>query len=179
MLKNTKSIEDFNIHRENLSKILKNLELKNKEKGMVATSIAGPITGAAIGAATGMIPTALAKLLKNITKESFYEYLNKLIDTKKFNSSDIIRESSIEKSYFYQIKKGRKNPSRDTIIKIAFSLKLNKTETENLLNKAGYGLSNQTPRDAIILYCIEKKLDLIRTEELILDCKEASLMNIN
>lgn len=43
---------------------------------------------------------------------------------------------NMEKSYFYQILKGRRAPGLDFLIKLAFVLKLNLDETQRLLKIA-------------------------------------------
>ena len=56
---------------------------------------------------------------------SYYisDYLELLITGKNLKKGDIIKHCGIEKSYFYQILKGKKKPSRNKILMIAFGMK--------------------------------------------------------
>lgn len=69
-------------------------------------------------------------------------------------------------------------PSRDSAIVLAFGLKLNISETNHLLNAAGYSLSQSSKRDIIIQYCIENKMvDPIEVDNILCYYEEQILFN--
>lgn len=117
------------------------------------------------------------KAIVDIKKKrgNFNVYLQKIVIEKGFENSEVIRKSGIEKGYYYEIMRGRKNPSRDKIIQIAIALDLNIKETNELLNMQGYALWGENPRDFIILYCIENNLNLIHVNMLLEEFKEKLL----
>lgn len=109
-------------------------------------------------------------------KEDFSIYLKRLIIEKNFKTIEVINQSYIEKSYFYQILKGSKNPSRDKTLQIALSMNLDKEEALKLLHIAGYGLSHEVKRDFIILYCMKNKLDTFKTNDILSEFKVIPLI---
>lgn len=98
---------------------------------------------------------------------SISEYLEILLAQKALKKSDVITKANLDKSYAYQIFNGNKtNPSRDKLIMLAFGMELNLDETRKLLKISNVSdLYIRNPRDAAIIFCIENKLDLIRTNE--------------
>lgn len=92
-------------------------------------------------------------------KPSFREVLFKMIDERGFRDSDIYKKAGIDRRHFSKI---RTNPkyrvSKNTAIALAISLELDIDETEDLLNSAGYSLSDSETFDLVIQFCIEKKI---------------------
>lgn len=98
---------------------------------------------------------------------SISEYLEILLAQKALKKSDVITKANLDKSYAYQIFNGSKaNPSRDKLIMLAFGMELNLDETRKLLKISNVSdLYIRNPRDAAIIFCIENKLDLLKTNE--------------
>ena len=95
---------------------------------------------------------------------SLSEYLEMLISEKKMKKGEIIKRAGIEKSYFYQILKGKKNPSRNKILMIAFGMNLDVSETRQLLKIAGVGdLYAKNQRDVAIIYALLNNYSVIDT----------------
>lgn len=85
------------------------------------------------------------------------EYLMLLLQQKKLKRADVWRDSGIEKAYVYQIFDGKKCPSRDKLIAIAFGLHLNSEETQRMLKLGGCSeLYPRVARDAVILFAIQR-----------------------
>ena len=102
--------------------------------------------------------------------DSLSTYLNQWLITKNLTKADVVRGSNLTKAYVYQIFLGRKYPSRDKVIAIAFGLDLTTDETQILLKQAGYReLYPRDPRDALLLFAIERKMNIIDTNELLFD----------
>lgn len=104
---------------------------------------------------------------------SLGEYLDLLINEKKLRKSDVIRKSNLDKNYAYQIFNGNKlNPSRNKMIMLSFGMGLSVSETRKLLKIANVSdLYPRSPRDSVIIYCLNKGMDLIGANELLNDYK--------
>ena len=82
----------------------------------------------------------------------------------------MVRRSNLNKAYVYQIFLGKKYPSRDKIIALAFGLELDEKEVQVLLKQAGYReLYPRDPRDALLLYAIGHHKGIIDANELLYD----------
>lgn len=86
------------------------------------------------------------------------------------NIAKVVEKSNLNKSYVYQIFRGKKYPSRDKVIALAFGLALNADETQKLLKQAGYReLYPRDKRDALLLYAINQKMNIIDANEVLYD----------
>ncbi len=94
--------------------------------------------------------------------------LNSLITEKKIKKADVARKSNLHRTYVYEIFNGSKTPSRDKIIAISFGMELNLEETQKLLKRSGYReLYSRDSRDSIIIFAINKKMNLIDCNDLL------------
>ena len=105
-----------------------------------------------------------------IQLDSLPEYLDKWLKQKNCSKADVVRRSNLNKAYVYQIFLGKKYPSRDKIIALAFGLELDEKEVQVLLKQAGYReLYPRDPRDALLLYAIGHHQSIINANELLYD----------
>ena len=109
---------------------------------------------------------SLEKYLDNnfsdITNITLPEYLEKLLEQKGISKSAVIEKSNIQKNYAYQIFDGSKNPSRDKVLALAFSMELDVNETNRLLKLSNNSvLYPRIKRDSIICFCINQSKGLI------------------
>lgn len=127
------------------------------------------------GAITATVNSSLANAssFKAFLKENEYnmidqnlsKYLMMLLKHKKLKRSQVVKASGLEKSYVFQIFKGQKNPSRNKLIAIAFGMQLTAEETQRMLKIAGHSeLYPRIKRDAIILYAIQRGINIWRTD---------------
>ncbi len=94
------------------------------------------------------------------------EYLMLLLQQKKRRRAAVVRDSGLEKAYVYQIFDGKKRPSRDKLIAIAFGLHLNAEETQRMLKLGGWSeLYPRVERDAVILFAIQRGKDIAATND--------------
>lgn len=102
---------------------------------------------------------------------SLSAYLAMLLSEKKLKKSEVIQRGNLDKNYAYQIFNGNKlNPSRNKILMLSFGMRLNLTETRKLLKIACLSdLYVRSPRDSIIIYCINKGESLITCNEYLND----------
>lgn len=129
----------------------------------------------------------LLNLLQNLDIEEFKkedsfqninisEYLNELLQTQGLSPRDIIIKLNMERSYAYQILKGRLNPTRNFLIRIALLCQLTVEETQKLLTAGNRPILYPRNRfDAAVLYCIQHKLNEEELNELLLDIGEEML----
>ena len=105
-----------------------------------------------------------------IQLDSLPEYLDKWLKQKNCSKADVVRRSNLNKAYVYQIFLGKKYPSRDKIIALAFGLELDEKEVQVLLKQAGYReLYPRDPRDALLLYAVGHHQSIIDANELLYD----------
>lgn len=98
---------------------------------------------------------------------SIAEYLDVLVKEKGVSKSEVIKRANLDKNYAYQIFNGNKtNPSRDKVLMLAVGMCLTLNETRKLLKIAGLSdLYARSPRDSVIIFCINKGMSLIETNE--------------
>lgn len=96
------------------------------------------------------------------------DYLNQLLAEKAILIAEVVRGSYLERGYVYQIFSGRKTPSRDKLIAIAFGLHLSSDETQKMLKISGNReLYARDARDAIILFCLQRNMPIYEANDLL------------
>ena len=105
---------------------------------------------------------------EGIGNTRFCDRLVQLCDEKKQSSATLLEKMAISKSQLCAIRNGTRNPSRETVIKLALALELSLEETNELLKLAGYKeLYAKNQDDAIIAFGLRKKLDVYQINELL------------
>lgn len=90
--------------------------------------------------------------------QNFNDILFSFIDKSGHKDSEIYKSVDIDRKLFSKIRCNKNYiPRKNIIIKLCFSLRLNKTEFNKLLNSAGYSLSTNK-FDLIISYCLENNI---------------------
>lgn len=109
---------------------------------------------------------------KELRTDTFNHYLYDLMDKSGKKNSEIFSKANLSESYGYQLLNGKRQPSRDKVIQIAFGFPLDIETTNTLLKLAEKGpLYVKNKRDAIIMYGLNNKLSLIDLNELLYDEK--------
>lgn len=89
------------------------------------------------------------------------EYLDTVFSSKGMSKVDVIAGSGIDRTYFYQIMDGSKNPGKDKIVAIALACKMTLTECQRALEIAGEGiLYPKNRRDSLIIYAVSNKMEV-------------------
>ena len=65
------------------------------------------------------------------------QYLNTLLEEKQLSKSEVIRNSLLDPYYAYQIFRGKKQPSREKLLQLAFAFPLSEKEVQLLLYLGG------------------------------------------
>lgn len=107
---------------------------------------------------------------------SISSYLSELLKRHNLTAKDIIIRLNMERSYTYQILKGRRQPTRNFIIRIAFLCQLSVDETQKLLTIGKRPILYPRNRfDAAVLYCLQHQLNEEELNELLNDIGENAL----
>ena len=101
----------------------------------------------------------LEQFIKNNADEMqippFCVYITQLCKELGEVPEHIIRRANIERSYGHQIFRGSRNPSRDTVLQLAFGFGTGVEEAQELLKYAGKNaLYPRVKRDAALIYCL-------------------------
>lgn len=105
---------------------------------------------------------------KNMIDERLADHLNHLLADKDITVADVVRGSYLDRGYVYQIFSGLKTPSRDKLIAIAFGMHLSSDETQKMLKISGNReLYARDARDAIILFCLQRRKPIHEANDLL------------
>jgi transcriptional regulator with XRE-family HTH domain len=102
----------------------------------------------------------------DLTAPGLREYLQALCREHNVTPAQVIKRASIERTFGHQIFNGRKSPSRDKVIQLAFGFGLNYAGTQDLLKAARKNaLYPKDKRDAIIIYGLANGMDVETVQE--------------
>ena len=101
-----------------------------------------------------------------ITVRNLPEYLQTLLDAHGLKRAEVIREAQLNETYGYQIFMGQRKPARDKVLALAFAMGCSLLEASRLCQSAGVNpLYAKNRRDAILIFCLDNKCSLQRTNE--------------
>lgn len=114
----------------------------------------------------------LEQFIKNNAGEmqlpSFSEYITQLCKKQEVVAERIIKRANIERSFGHQIFKGSRNPSRDTVLQLAFGFEADVDTAQELLKHARMSaLYPRMKRDAAILYCLHHQFTVMETQQVL------------
>lgn len=98
----------------------------------------------------------------------FPTYIKMVMNERNLKPRDLIVKLNMEKSYFYQILKGRRAPGRELLLKLSFIFNMNLDETQRMLKIANrQPLYPRNRKDAAAIYAITHKMDYDEYEALL------------
>lgn len=101
-------------------------------------------------------------------RESFGDTVLRLCAKYEMTPSFLQTQIAISKSQFYCLLNGTRNPSKESVVKIAFGIKSTSTELNELLHSAGFhALDPKNREDAIVMFGIDNMKDTEKVEELL------------
>lgn len=141
----------------------------------VYRSLAGGIASADIG---GVLQDC-QKYIKQNGEKSFSQTLFRYIDEKQMKDSDVYHRAQIDRKHFSKIRIDKNyRPSKNTVLRLAIALELDKQQVNDLLGSAGYALSNSIKSDLIVLFFLDKGFyNLNDIDETIYEMTRRSLKN--
>jgi DNA-binding phage protein len=100
--------------------------------------------------------------------KSFAEYFQSLDAVKKLDRGELIRNSGLERSYFYQVMKGTRSPGWDKVLRLCLAAGLNLRETTRALELSGNAvLYARNRRDIILTVAVNQMADVDDTNLLL------------
>ena len=115
-------------------------------------------------------------LLKDEQEPTFNNLVYEIMSEKNLSAKDMILRTGIERSYFYHILNGTKHPGRNMVLRMAFSMGATLNETNHLLKLAGLSeLYPRIRRDAVLIFCLQRKYNLNAANDFLLKEDEEPL----
>lgn len=136
--------------------------------------------------------TGTAELLKKLQRASnlhaFFEeyndeligetvggYINVFLEREGVRPAEIAESSQLG-NYVYKVIADERKASRDTLISIAFALRMTVAETQMLLRIGRHAmLDPRFHRDAALLFALSDKYDVVKANELLYEIGEPTL----
>ena len=88
----------------------------------------------------------------------FTETLLNLIDKSGKKDSEVYKRANLSKQHFSKIRNNPGyTPTKATAVALALALELDLAQTQDLIGRAGYALTNSSKFDLIIRYFIEQR----------------------
>lgn len=113
---------------------------------------------------------SLQSVLKRIPNTDFVQKINEHLEHKKMKKSDLIKKTSLDRNYTYQIFSGERTPGKDKVLQLCLALNLSLEETNRLLALSGNApLYVKVKRDAVIMFAIKENYSVLKTNELLFE----------
>ena len=108
--------------------------------------------------------------------QTFPEYFRSLPAVQEMDTGELIRSSGLERSYYYQVMKGKRNPGRDKVLRLCLAAGLGLKETTRALELSGNAvLYPRRRRDIILTVAINQKAGVDDTNLLLFKYAEEPL----
>lgn len=116
------------------------------------------------------------KIKENCPPLTFSRYIEERILLSQITPSQLIKDANLQRNYGYQVLNGSKNPGRDKVIAICLALSFTLEETQRALTLAKENiLYPKIRRDSALIFCINKGLSVMETNDLLHSIEEEVL----
>ena len=110
--------------------------------------------------------SSLEHLMKRDTDSvqlpAFSDYISALCRSRGEFPERVIKRADVEKSYGHQLFNGRRRPSRDTVLQLAFGFEMDYEAAQELLKIARKSpLHPKVKRDMVVVYCLQHRFSLV------------------
>ena len=93
------------------------------------------------------------------------DYLSNWCKSHQEIPEQLIRRANLEKSFGHQLFSGKRKPSRDTVLQLAFAMGASVAQAQEMLKVARKSiLYPRIKRDTVIIYCLHNRVSLLDTE---------------
>ena len=111
----------------------------------------------ACGPASDVLRERSLEELVNNLEETFSEMVLRLVNEKGYKDSEVYKRANLDRKLFSKIRSNPDyHPKKETVLALAVGLQLSVDETLDLLQRAGYTLSNSSKTDVIVRFFLEK-----------------------
>ena len=101
---------------------------------------------------------------------AFSDYLSHWCKTHQQVPEQLIRRANLEKSFGHQLFSGKRRPSRDTVLQLAFAMGADVAQAQDMLKIARKSLLYpRIKRDTVIIYCLHNHIRLVDAEIILAD----------
>ena len=108
----------------------------------------------------------LSENSENFNSDTAAELLNRLLAEKNISKAALAKQSGLSEVYLHQIFAGKRNPSRNRLICLAYGIGATLDETNELLKLCGVAqLYSANRRDAIIIFGIVHGVSLFEIND--------------
>lgn len=105
-----------------------------------------------------------------ISLPPFSKYIGELCKARGEAPERVIRRANIERSFGHSIFRGDRNPSRDTVLQLAFGFGADMELAQSLLKHAGHSpLYPRVQRDIVIGYCLFHGTGFLETQHILME----------
>lgn len=123
------------------------------------------------------IDPLLDDLSPQLNPPSFSERLLLHMEERGLSIAQLSEAAMLSRSFTYQLCSGTRTPGRDIILRIALALELTVDEAQRLLRAAQRGaLYPRVRRDAIIIFCLNRKKGVCEADEILTGHGELPLL---
>ena len=100
----------------------------------------------------------------------FSDYISAWCRTHQEVPEQLIFRANLEKSFGHQLFSGKRKPSRDTVLQLAFAMGADVASAQEMLKVARKSLLYpRIKRDTVIIYCLHNRVSLVDTEIILQD----------
>ena len=97
------------------------------------------------------------KTAREIDKRTLADMINYYLSFRQEKDSEIYRSAEIDRRLWSKILRKDYHPSKDTVIRVCFALKLTLSQSIDLLSRADYAFNPSKEEDHIYMQCLKKK----------------------